>query len=441
MPRHADAQNNTMSSLPTNSSINPADLSKQRILLGICGGIAAYKTPNLVRELRKMGAEVEIVMTENATRFVSPMALQAVNGKPVRDKLWDEQAEAAMGHIELARWAHTILIAPATANTLAKLAQGLADDLLTTLCLASDAQVAFAPAMNQAMFLHPRTQANLQTLQADGYQMLGPGIGEQACGDHGPGRMLEPEEIAQSLASNQAVTTLHAGKLKGQQVLITAGPTVEAIDPVRFISNHSSGKQGLCVAQAAYDAGAQVTLIAGPGVGPVDTNIKRVDVVSALDMQAAVQAHLADATIFIGVAAVADYRPVKAQTQKIKRNGDEKAGMQVALVENPDIIAGVAKSANRPALVIGFAAETNNTLEHAQNKLTRKGLDAIVLNDVSNPEIGFNSNNNAVIFIHHTGRVNFPQQSKQLVANTLISQIYEQFSDWLVSINLATVTK
>ena len=430
-----------MSSPHSNREANPADLSQQRILLGICGGIAAYKTPMLVRELRKMGAQVEIVMTENAARFVSPMALQAVNAKPVRDNLWDAQAEAAMGHIELAKWAQTILIAPATANTLAKLAHGQADDLLTTLCLASDAHIAFAPAMNQAMFLHPRTQANLEILKDCGYQMLGPGVGEQACGDNGPGRMLEPDEIAQILANNQAVTALHAGKLNGQQVLVTAGPTVEAIDPVRFISNHSSGKQGLCVAQAALDAGAEVTLIAGPGVGQCDPNINRIDVVSALDMQAAVQNHLARTTIFIGVAAVADYRPAKAEEQKIKRSGDEQAGMQVALIENPDIIAGVAKSANRPALVIGFAAETNNTLEHAQSKLNRKGLDAIVLNDVSNPEIGFNSQDNAVTFIHHAGSVNFPQQSKQLVANSLISQIYAQFSDRLVSTNPATVTK
>ena len=420
-----------------------SSLQNKRILLGICGGIAAYKTPNLVRALRSAGADVEVVMTDNARHFVSATSLQAVSGRPVRDNLWDAQAEAAMGHIELARWANQVLIAPATANTMAKLAQGQADDLLTTLCLATSAEIFIAPAMNQGMFQHPATQDNLSRLQQMHYHILGPASGEQACGDEGPGRMLEPEELSAALASAATEDPEHQ-PLTGKVVMVTTGPTVEAIDPVRFISNHSSGLQGLGIAQAAAARGARVILIAGPGVPtdhPGSKQAQRVDVTTAMDMHDAVHAHLHGVDIFVGVAAVADYRPENQAEQKIKRAGTENASMQISLVENPDIIATVAKSGQRPNLVIGFAAETNNTFEHARSKRLRKGLDAIVLNDVSNPDIGFNSRNNAATLIYEHGEVTFPQQSKDQLASNLVEQIPLIFAQQLAGTNPTSVTK
>ena len=413
-----------------------SDLKDKRILLGICSGIAAYKAPILVRALRGLGAEVQTVLSANAHRFVAPTALQAVSGHAVRQDLWDPNAEAAMGHIELARWADVIIIAPATANTIAKLANGNADDLLTTLCLATTAPIIIAPAMNQQMYQHAATQKNLVRLSELGYQRVGPDSGEQACGEEGPGRMSEPEAIVsylqRQLASDQS--------LQDFTVMITTGPTVEAIDPVRYISNHSSGLQGLSLAEAAYAAGAEVVLIAGPKVAAASSGITRIDVTSALDMHKAVRENLPGVDIFIGVAAVADYRAAAPQEQKIKRAGDRDAGISIAFVENPDIIADVAKHRPRP-LVIGFAAETNNTLEHARDKRIRKGLDAIVLNDVSDPSIGFNSSHNAATLIYDRGEVVFPRQSKRQLADSLISQIPDIFASQLADTNPESVTK
>ncbi len=421
-------------------------LQGRHIVLGVASGIAAYKTPNLVRILRAAGAEVEIVLTANAHRFVAPLSLQAVSGRPVRKDPWDEQAEAAMGHIELARWADLLLIAPATANTLANLAYGSAGDLLTTLCLATPAPVVVAPAMNQQMYKHPATQNNLAQLAHLGYEIVGPDSGDQACGDVGPGRMTEPETLAEqvnSLFGNSATAEGQPapGILAGQHVLITTGPTVEAIDPVRFISNHSSGLQGLAVAQAALEAGAQVTLVAGPGVDPCAQAIHREDVTTAQQMYEAVHKHLADVDIFVGVAAVADYRPKDPVNRKMKRSGKSGAALTIELTENPDIIASVAKAANRPALIIGFAAETHDTLTHAREKRKRKGLDAIVLNDVSDPSIGFNSPSNAATLIYDQGELVFPRQSKQQLATNLIQQIPQIFAQQLAGTNPTSMTK
>ena len=417
-------------------------LNDKHIVLGITSGIAAYKAPMIVRGLTALGAEVQVVMSANAHRFVSPMALQAVAGRPARADLWDEDAEAAMGHIELAKWADCVLIAPATANTIAKLAHGLADDLLTTLCLATEAPVVLAPAMNRAMYGHATTQANLARLTELGHHFVGPDSGEQACGDVGPGRMSEPEALVDYVSSllSASVATLDSQALANYHVMVTTGPTLEAIDPVRFISNHSSGLQGLSIADAALAAGARVTLVAGPGVAASDQAIARIDVVSALDMERAVNENIDDVDIFIGVAAVADYRPAVAEEQKMKRSGEPGAGIEIALVENPDIIAGVARRDAR-RLVIGFAAETNNTVEHARAKRKRKGLDAIVLNDVSDPSIGFNSSHNAATLIYDGGEIAMPRQSKAQIAHTLIHQIPQIFAAQLAGTNPESVTQ
>ena len=413
------------------------DLQGKHIVLGVCAGIAAYKAPMIVRALTARGAEVQVVLSANAHQFVTPTALQAVSGNPVRQDLWDTQAEAAMGHIELARWADHVLIAPATANAIARLAHGLADDLLTTLVLATQAPIAVAPAMNQAMYRHPSTQNNLTTLLGYGYRVIGPDEGEQACGDEGPGRMCEPEVLAEHLVENAQAPSQH---LAGFALLITTGPTREAIDPVRYISNHSSGLQGLSIAEAARDHGAHVTLVAGPGVAGCHPDITRIDVTCARDMQSAVTQHVANADIFIGVAAVADYRPTHQQEQKIKRHENTQITTALELTENPDIIAGVAKIVPGP-LTIGFAAETNNTLENARAKRLRKGLDAIVVNDVTDTSIGFNSPNNAATLIYGGGEVVFPKQSKQQLARLLIGQILEIFASRLADTNPETVTK
>jgi len=390
-------------------------LEGKHILLGITGGIAAYKTPELVRQLTAGGALVQVVMTRGASKFVTATTLQAVSGRPVRDDLWDSDAEAAMGHIELARWADCILIAPATAHCIARLANGLADDLLTTLCLAADCPVAVAPAMNQQMWQHKSTRRNLRQLVTDGARVWGPADGVQACGEVGPGRLLEPETLCFELAR-----LFGPRPLVGKHVLLTAGPTREPIDPVRYISNNSSGKQGYALAEAARDAGARVTLISGPVVLPAPAGVIRIDVTTAQQMHDAVSAHVAACDIFIGVAAVADFRPAKSSAQKIKKHSD--AGLSLELVQNPDIIAAVAKH-RRPPFVVGFAAETQDTIANARSKLVQKGLDMIVLNDVSDQRIGFDSNENAVTIITRDGEERIDITTKAEISRALIDRI------------------
>jgi phosphopantothenoylcysteine decarboxylase/phosphopantothenate--cysteine ligase len=404
-------------------------LAGRHILLGVCGGIAAYKTPELVRRLRERGADVQVVMTENAHRFVTPVTLQAVSGRPVRADLWDEAAEAAMGHIELARWADLLLIAPATADILSRLAAGRADDLLTTLRLATRAPLVVAPAMNHVMWEHPATRRNLAALVQDGCTVLGPDSGAQACGEFGPGRMVEPEAIAAALTERLGAPAAPRlpGALDGRRVLVTAGPTREAIDPVRYISNHSSGKQGYAVAAAAAAAGAQVTLVSGPVNLAPPEGVEVVRVTSAMEMDDAVQARLAGCEVFIGVAAVADYRPGVAAGEKIKKTPANRGGMTLALVENPDIIAGVAASAARP-FVVGFAAETHEALPHAREKRVRKGMDMIVVNDVSRPDIGFNTDENDVTVIWDGGEERLPKGPKSAIAAAIVERIEREFS-------------
>ncbi|MCP5180852.1 MAG: bifunctional phosphopantothenoylcysteine decarboxylase/phosphopantothenate--cysteine ligase CoaBC [Pseudomonadales bacterium] len=397
-------------------------LSGKHILLGVSGGIAAYKAPMLVRQLRQEGADVQVVLTAAAREFVSPLALTAVAGKPPREELFDPRAEAAMGHIELARWADLVLIAPATANCLARLAHGFADDLLTTLVLATEAPVLVAPAMNRVMWASGAVQDNVTTLQRHGRIIIGPDSGEQACGETGPGRMCEPPALVQAVLAQLQP----ARPLAGVNILITAGPTREAIDPVRYISNHSSGKQGYAVAEMAARLGARVTLVSGPTALACPPGVERVNVVSAREMLDAVLASLPETRIFIGVAAVADYRPDHAHERKIKRH---QAGINaIALAENPDIIATVAKHASRPPLVVGFAAETHDALDHAREKRVRKGLDAIVVNDVSDTTIGFNSDDNAATLIAADGETAFPAQAKTALALALMQSIAELYA-------------
>ena len=409
-----------------------SSLVGQHIVLGITAGVAAYKTPALVRALRAAGAEIQVVMSTNAKRFVTLTTLQAVSGQPVRDDLWDAQAEASMGHIELARWADQILIAPATANCIAALAQGQAYDLLTTMCLATEAQVVVAPAMNQRMYLHAATQQNLSALERLGYQIIDPDHGEQACGEFGPGRLPDPEILIDALTT-PTVDPEIASVFAGLSVMVTAGPTREAIDPVRFISNHSSGLQGLSLAEAALNAGAQVTLVAGPDVPACNPAINRVDVISATDMHTAVQNNLHGVHLFIGVAAVADYRVAKPAEQKIKKKPSDQSHLDLRLIENPDIIASVVDS-DQELVVIGFAAETHDTLNHARDKRQRKGLHAIVVNDVSDARIGFNSPDNATTFITDNAEVSLPRQSKQAIANNLLQQITDNFGTELAGL-------
>jgi phosphopantothenoylcysteine decarboxylase / phosphopantothenate---cysteine ligase len=391
-------------------------LAGKRILLGITGGIAAYKTPELVRQLRAAAADVQVVLSQGGTHFVTATTLQAVSDREVRTTLWDPSAEAAMGHIELARWADAVLVAPATAHMLTKLAHGAADDLLTTICLATAAPIAVAPAMNQQMWRSAAVQRNLQQLHDDGVAVWGPGEGDQACGDVGPGRMLEPAQLVAALDG-----LFMPPLLAGLRVVITAGPTREPIDPVRFISNESSGKQGFAIAAIARAAGADVTLITGPVALPAPAGVTRVDVTTAAQMHEAVQQRVADADIFIGVAAVADYHVLTPGQTKIKKRGDNEP-LVLELAQNPDIIAAVA--ARRPApFTVGFAAETDNGPEHARAKLVRKGLDLIVLNDVSDPTIGFNSDDNAVTLIDVDGAEVLPRMTKAAVARTLIERV------------------
>lgn len=388
-------------------------LANKRVLLGITGSIAAYKSADLVRRLREVGAEVRVAMTENAKQFITPLTMQAVSGYPVHDQLFDLQAEAAMGHIELARWADLVLIAPASADCLARLAHGFADDLLTTLCLATKSPIAVAPAMNQGMWRHLLTQDNLNALKQKGVHMIGPGEGSQACGDTGPGRMLEPQEILQEVANIFA-----SGQLFGLKVLITAGPTHEAIDPVRYISNASSGKMGYALAQAAREAGAEVTLISGPVSIKNPPYVTCLPVITAEEMYAAVMQHVLACDIFLGVAAVADYRPEKQASSKIAKN--EKM-MQLNLTRNPDIISAVAELTPRP-FVVGFAAQTEDVLTKARVKRKQKKMDMIIANQVG-LGLGFNSDDNAVTVISEMHEVTLPRTSKSALARQLITLI------------------
>lgn len=391
-------------------------LQHRRIVLGVSGGIAAYKAPDLVRRLRERGAEVQVVMTAGAQRFVTPTTFQAVAGREVRAELWDQAAEAAMGHIELARWAELILLAPATADLIARLASGRADDLLTTLVLATDAKVALAPAMNRLMWSHPATQANIAILRHRGVEVLGPGRGEQACGETGDGRMLEPLEIVAGVERLLPVKTSSA--LAGKHVLITAGPTRERLDPVRYISNRSSGKMGFALADAARAAGAEVTLVAGPVNLPTPIGVKRIDVESAAQMHAAVEAAVGVADVFIGTAAVADYRPAVVAERKIKKSGER---VEIVLERTPDILASVAARRQRP-FVVGFAAETHDVETYARGKLESKNLDLIAANEVGDDKV-FDQDDNALIVLWREGRALIGPASKQTVAKELIELI------------------
>ena len=395
-------------------------LTNRHILIGITGGIAAYKAAELTRLFKGVGAEVRVVLTDAGAEFITPLTLQALSGNPVHQSLLDPEAEQGMGHIELARWADLIIVAPATADFMARLSSGMANDLLTTLCLATDAPIALAPAMNQAMWRDPRTQQNLEALLTQGVNIFGPGSGEQACGDTGPGRMLEPTEIMQACAD-----LIAAGPLEGKRVVITAGPTREAIDPVRFISNHSSGKMGYALAEAAAKAGAAVTLISGPVALTTPKGVQRVDVESAQEMLEASLIAASAADIFISAAAVADYRPVMVADQKIKK-GEEEV-MEILLTKNPDIIATIATLEPRPFMV-GFAAETENVISYARSKLERKGLDLVIANDVSQSDIGFNSDQNEVVVVGAGGEIAMPRASKAALAEHLIALIAEQIN-------------
>lgn len=398
-------------------------LTNKRILLGITGGIAAYKSAELVRHLKKAGADVRVVMTKGAMEFITPLTLQALSGNPVHHALLDPEAEAGMGHIELAKWADLLLVAPASANFLARLSQGLGDDLLTTICLATEAPLAIAPAMNQAMWKDGTTQQNLQRLidiKGKNFHVFGPDAGEQACGDVGPGRMLDPEVIAASCAD-----LFETGLLAGINLVVTAGPTREAIDPVRYISNHSSGKMGYAIAEAARDAGARVTLISGPVNLPAPERITLKQINSARDMLDEALAQMGECQVFIAAAAVADYRPLTAANQKIKKSGDQ---IDITMIKNPDVVATVAHHEQRP-FTVGFAAETQAVEDYARGKLTNKNLDMIVANDVSREDIGFNSDNNAATAIWQEGQQSFDSMSKHTMARQLIELIAMRYQE------------
>ena len=395
-------------------------LQNKRILLGVTGGIAAYKAAEIIRRLRERGAEVRVVMTDAAKEFITPLTLQAVSGHIVANSMFDPQAEAGMGHIELAKWADLVLVAPATANVISRLTTGMGDELLTTLCLASPAPLAIAPAMNMQMYLHAATQSNLKVLAERGVHIWGPGVGSQACGDVGPGRMLDPMDIVEEVTK-----FLQPAPQTDFSFLITAGPTREAIDPVRYISNYSSGKMGFALAEAAAAIGAKVTLVAGPVNLPTPKGVKRIDVESALEMQSAVEAEVAQHPIFIGCAAVADYRMAEVAPQKMKKTEGQE-GLSLQLIKNPDIIAGVAARTDKP-FVVGFAAETQDVARYALDKLQRKGMDMIAANDVSRAGQGFNADQNALTVFWADGQQELPLASKQQVAQQLISLIIKRY--------------
>jgi phosphopantothenoylcysteine decarboxylase/phosphopantothenate--cysteine ligase len=390
---------------------------KTRILLGVTGGIAAYKSPDLVRRLIERGADVQVVMTAAAQKFITPMSFQAVSGRPTRSDLWDGAAEAAMGHIELARWAQMVLIAPASADFIARLAGGRADDLLSTLCLATEAPIVLAPAMNRIMWANKATQANVDTIVARGIRILGPAAGNQACGEVGAGRMWEPIQLAESVLS----PPVNDGLLAGLNVLITAGPTRERLDPVRYLTNRSSGKMGFAVAAAAREAGAHVTLVSGPVQLPTPTGVTRINVESARDMYAAVHRHVGEADVFIAAAAVADFQPVTIAKQKIKKQG---VSVKLDLEPAPDIVRSVADMAKRP-FVVGFAAETNDVEENARSKLKRKKLDMIAANQVGDG-MAFDCDDNALTVLWPGGKTEVTRGPKLDVARALVALIAER---------------
>ena len=396
-----------------------SSLANKQILVGITGGIAAYKTIELIRLLTKAGADVQVVLTEGAKAFVTEMTLQAVSGHPVRSTLLDPSAELGMGHIELAKWADLIIIAPASADFMARYAQGMANDLLTTLCLATEAPVALAPAMNQAMWKHPATQTNLQTLISRNVAIIGPASGAQDCGDVGAGRMEEPIDLLNTIEQLLAPTQQD---LAGQHWVITAGPTMEAIDPVRYISNHSSGKMGYALAAAAQARGARVTLVSGPTQLDAPQGIKRIDIKSAEEMLSACRtATVTPADVFIGAAAVADFRMKEVAPQKMKKTGDSDE-MQLTLVKNPDVIATLSQ-AKAAKCMVGFAAETQDVIAYAKSKLERKGLDLIIANDVSRTDIGFNNDENQVTVLSKDQQWTPPKEAKSALAIELVELI------------------
>lgn len=395
-----------------------AGLTNKRILLGLTGGIAAYKSADLARRLRDAGADVRIVMTRAAEEFITPLTMQVVSGHLVHRHLIDDTSETGMSHIELARWADLILVAPASANSMAKLNQGRADDLLSTICLATKAPIAIAPAMNQQMWANPATQRNVFGLKQLGIHFFGPASGDQACGETGPGRMLEPNEI---VAKTEALFS--TGTLEGLRVTITAGPTWEAIDPVRGISNRSSGKMGYAVAEAAAEAGARITLISGPTSLLTPDRVRRINISSAEEMHQAVMEIIDKTDIFIGVAAVADYRPKVPADSKIKKNAET---LTLELVRNPDILASVAARPGAP-FTVGFAAETEDVLTNAQQKLNDKGIDLIAANQVGSVGSGFDADQNALTLIDKKGVTELEHQTKTKLARELIQQIAKRF--------------
>jgi phosphopantothenoylcysteine decarboxylase/phosphopantothenate--cysteine ligase len=385
------------------------------ILLGITGGIAAYKTPDLVRRLRENGVNVQVVMTKGAKQFVTPLTLQVVSGQKVRDDLWDLDAENAMGHIELARMASQILIAPASADFIARLAQGLADDLLTTICLATTAQIYVAPSMNRVMWENSAVQDNIQLLKNRGIIIIPPACGEQACGEYGEGRLPEVDELVHAVLGSRT--------LLGKRVLITAGPTIEAIDPVRFISNHSSGKMGYALAQAAKNLGADVTLISGPV--HLTSSVKTISVTSAAQMHQAVLDHIKNQDIFIATAAVADYCPAQMSAQKIKKNQEN---LSLNLMRTKDILASVAQLPH-PPMTVGFAAETTNIMQHAKEKLLQKNLDMICVNDVSQEGLGFHVDENAITVLTKNKQIELARTRKTILAQQIMQHIAEYLNE------------
>jgi phosphopantothenoylcysteine decarboxylase / phosphopantothenate---cysteine ligase len=391
----------------------------ERVVLGVTGGIAAYKSAEIVRRLRERGSDVQVVMTASASRFVSPLTFQALSGRPVRTDLWDEAAEAAMGHIELARWASRILVAPASADFLARLAHGLASDLLTTLCLATDAPITVAPAMNRLMWSNPATRANVALLASRGIMIEGPAEGDQACGETGPGRMLEPDALVAAILARAA----REGPLAGRKVIVTAGPTRERIDPVRFITNRSSGKMGFAVAEAARDAGANVVLVSGPVSVCTPRGVTRVDVETAEQMLEAVYRHLPGTDIFIAAAAVSDYRPVQVSGEKIKKTSDS---MVLALSRTTDILATVAAGSPRP-FVVGFAAETQNVERNALAKLEGKNLDMIAANQVGDG-LAFDQDENSLTVYWRGGKRELARAGKARIASELVALIGEGYA-------------